>query len=282
MLGLAAGAADARQAPPTLLIESGAESNAVKERLLAYDPRPLADIVRLVGLADAGSPVRVVLASDNSNWGARVPHWVAGYAVGEADLVVLFPSRSPTYPQDSLEDVLRHEVAHVLIGRAAGGQPIPRWFHEGLAVAVERPRSLEDRARLAGQLLFGHRSTLDDLSQLFGGSQGAQSRAYAVSAAIVRDLMDEHGHAAPAAILRDVADGQPFAVALARVTGRSVQGFERDFWDRHRGWTMWIPLLGSTSLLWIAVIGLAALARRRRRARAAELRRRWEAEETEP
>jgi len=280
-LCLVAATAQAQLRPPTLAVEGPPALAAVKARLEAYDSRPLTDIVRAVGLEQPGPPIRVVLATDDSEWSAPVASWVAGYAIGRESLVVLFPSRSPTYPQDSLEDVLRHEVAHVLIDRAAGGYPVPRWFHEGLAVVAERPMGMEDRARLASELLFGRRSTLEELNLLFAQSQGTQSRAYSVSAAVVRDLIQVHGPTAPATILQHVAQGEPFAAALTRVTRRTVPGLEREFWDRQRTWTTWVPILGSSTVLWVAIIGLAALARRRRRARAAEIRRRWESESDE-
>ena len=117
--------------------------------------------------------MRVVLAEDGSEWARQVPPWAAGFAIGEAGLVVLFPSRSPLYPHDTLEDVLRHEVAHVLISRAAAGHPVPRWFHEGLAVAVERPWDLEDRTRLASALLFGPRLGLMEIDAHFAGDEAA-------------------------------------------------------------------------------------------------------------
>ena len=101
--------------------------------------------MRLLRLDDPGGAIRVVLASDTSDWARQVPPTTAGFAVGEDSLVVLFPSRSLTYPHDTLEDVLHHEVAHVLIARAAGGRPVPRWFHEGLAMTAERTWGFEDR-----------------------------------------------------------------------------------------------------------------------------------------
>jgi hypothetical protein len=223
--------------------------------------------------------MRVVLAGAEGSWAEQVAPWVTGFAVGEASLIVLFPTRSPTYPHDTLEDVLRHEVAHVLISRAAGGRPVPRWFHEGLAVAVERPWGLEDRSRLATAFLFGPRLTLEGIDRLFSGDQGAQSRGYSLAAAVVRDIMQEFGPAAPAEILRGMAGGSSFDTALARVTQRSAPSFETDFWNRQRTWTRWMPLLASSTLLWLGVIGLGTLAVRRRRRRAAELRRRWAAEE---
>src|SRR5258707_1259241 len=124
-----------------------------------------------------------VLAAETSEWARQVPPSTAGFAVGEDNLVVLFPSRSPTYPQDTLEDVLHHEVAHVLIARAAGGRPVPRWFHEGLAMAAERTWSLEDEARQLQELTFVAPTDLDKVNALFDQDEGARIRAYTVAGA---------------------------------------------------------------------------------------------------
>lgn len=113
------------QQPPSLEIEAPPELESSRARLESYDLRPLAEIVRLIGLDEPGPSIHVVLALDNSDWARRVSPWTAGFAIGETNLIVLFPSRSTSYPHDTLEDVLRHEVAHVLISRAAGGQAVP-------------------------------------------------------------------------------------------------------------------------------------------------------------
>ncbi len=270
------------QSPPVLVIDAPPELSAARARLDSYDRSSLSDIVRLVGLDDPGPPMRVILATEDGEMARQVTPWTAGFAVGEASLIVLFPARSPGYPHDTLEDVLRHEVAHVLISRAAGGQSVPRWFHEGLAVAVERPWGLEDRSRLASTLLFGPRLTLGGIDALFSGEQDMQARGYSLSAAMVRYLISERGPSAPAEILRRMSAGWTFDDAAASVAQRSIPYFESGFWDSQRTWTMWIPLLASSTAVWLGVIGLAALAVRRRRRRAADLRRRWEAEEPEP
>lgn len=263
------------QIAPTLEIESPPELAAARTRIEGYDPRPLSSLVRGVGLDEPGPPIRVVLAVNGSRWAQMVPPWAAGFAVGESGLIVLFPDRSQRYPHDTLEDVLRHEVAHVLISRAAHGRPVPRWFHEGLAVAVERPWDVEDRTRLATALLFGPRLDLAAIDTLFLGDQARQTRAYLLSAALVRHLIAAHGPGAPAAVLRQLAAGRPFDYAIASVTAQSIPTFEEAFWDGQRTWTTWVPLAASSTVLWLAVIGLAGLARRRRRQRSAELRKRW-------
>src|SRR5438876_949812 len=81
--------------------------------------------------------IRVICAPENCELARHTLPWISGVAVGESSLIVIVPSRSPAYPDNTIEDVVRHEVAHVLILRATGGYAIPRWFNEGLAMEVE-------------------------------------------------------------------------------------------------------------------------------------------------
>jgi hypothetical protein len=272
----------APQAPPVLAIEAPPALAGARARLEAFDRQRLAAIVGFVGLADPGPLIVVELASETSDWAALVPPWTAGLALGATGRVVLFPARSPVYPLDTLEDVLRHEVAHVLAARAAGGRPIPRWFDEGLAMTAERAWNLEDRGRVAYALALGPRVGLDRLDDLFAGDQRAQSRAYALAGAFARDLLGAYGRGAPAAILRRVATGEPFAGAFARVTGVALVAAEDAFWRRQRLWSVWVPLATSTSALWMVVTVLALYAMRTRRRKSAALRERWEQEESAP
>jgi len=275
---LAATAAHA-QAPPELAIIAPAELAAAQGRLERFNRLPLAGIVRTVGLDEPGPPIQVVLAGEESEAAQGAGSWIAGYALGNSGLVVLFPARSPVYPHDTLEDVLRHEVSHVLIARAAGGRDVPRWFHEGLSVAVERPWDFEDRSRLAWELMAGPRLRLREIDAMFDAGQGAQSRAYSLSAAFVRDLIREYGATAPAAILRMVREDVPFEQAVVTVAGRTLGGVENEFWNRQRVWTVWVPYFTSGEAFWLLVIGVAALAVWVRRRRRAETRRRWDDEE---
>jgi MYXO-CTERM domain-containing protein len=269
----------AAQEPPTLVIMAPADLAAARSRLESFNRFPLADIVATVGLAEPGLPIQVVLAAEDSDAARGTSPWVAGYAIGNAGLVVLFPERSPVYPHDTLEDVLRHEVAHVLIARAAGGRDVPRWFHEGLAVAVERPWDLEDRSRLVWELMAGPRLRLREIDAMFEGGAAAQSRAYSLATAFVRDIIREHGAAAPAAILRLVRDEVPFDRAVATVAGQPLGLVEDGFWERQRVWTVWMPMLTSGEAFWFGVILLAALAVWRRRRHSAAIRQKWEQEE---
>ena len=172
-----------RGSAPRLVFEAPETLYPVVERLRRRDPQAYARITRLVGLEDAGPPIRVIVATEDSPRARVADPWVSGYAFGEQGIVVLLPGRVPSYPYGSLEEVLDHELAHVLIARAAAGGPVPRWFNEGLAMVAGRPWNLGDRARLTLAVLGGEAVSLDRVESWFGGGAIEVRRAYAVSGA---------------------------------------------------------------------------------------------------
>ena len=174
--------------------------------------------------------------------------------------------------------MLRHEVAHVLIARAARRRPVPRWFNEGLAIYAARPWGFDDRARLAWAT-FGRGPSLAELEEGFRAGSYRASRAYALAAAFVRWLLDRHGADAAAYILVGIGDDLSFAEAFRRATGSTLAEAEDRFWSHLDFWHKWVPFLTSSATLWAAITVLALVAFKRRRERDAAMRRRWLEEE---
>lgn len=259
-----------------LRVEAPPGMAADKSRIESLDLKRMEDVMRLVGLKESGPPIHIELVPGSSDLARSVAPWIAGFA--QQEKVVIFPSRSPSYPDNTLDDVLRHEIAHALIWRASLGRPIPRWFNEGLATAAER-RGFRDQTQLFLHLASGSSQSLHELDRLFEGGQADQTRAYLLSGALVQHLLSEYGETAGARILELVGKGASFEMAFTDVTGQSPATTEAEFWKRQRVWTTWIPILFSQEALWIAITLLAILAIQRRRKRNAERRRRWEEEE---
>lgn len=266
------------QRPPEIAVEAPPSLAGVANRLREADPARLVSVMRLVGLQEPGPPIRVILAPEGTQESA-VPRWVSGYALGDQGVIVLLPERVPSYPDSSLPDLLSHEVAHVLIARAAGGRPLPRWFHEGMAMIAGLSWDLEDRSRLTLALLVDRPVSLGEVEQRFQGGQAEVNRAYAIAGAFAHDLLDRYGQDAAARILAKVADGLPFDQAFEAATGTPLAAAESSFWDRQTFWYRWVPVLTSGVTLWILVTLLALWAIRRRRARDAAQRRIWDEEE---
>jgi hypothetical protein len=277
-LGAAAPAAGAAE-PPELVVVAPARLAQAAERVRGFDRSRLATAMELTGLDRPGPPIRVVLATETSPEARAMPYWVAGYARGAEGVVVLFPARAPTYPDDSLEGLLHHEVAHVLLTRATRGRQVPRWFNEGVATAAGHAWGFGDRTRFGLELLRGGRVPLDDLDRRFAGGGAEAASAYAVAGAFVRDLLRRHGPGVTGDILRRVGAGESFSRAFYGATGVTRFAAEASFWRRQTFWGRWVPFLTSSVALWIAVTALALWAFKRRRDRDLALAAAWEAEE---
>lgn len=268
----------AAQRPPQLIVQAPPSLARAAAQVRAVEPGRLLDAMRLVGLTDPGPPIQVLLGPEGSDL-AMVPPWVSGYAFGEEGVIVLLPARAPSYPDSSLEDLLRHEVAHVLVARAAGGRPLPRWFHEGLAMIAGLSWGLDDRSQLTLTLVGDSEVSLERLEREFRGGQGDVRGAYAMAGAFANDLLRRYGDDTAARILAGVSRGLSFEDAFRSATGASLAEAERSFWRRQTLWYRWVPLLTSSVTLWLLITLLAIWAMGKRRARDAALRRLWEEEE---
>lgn len=266
---------------PILRFEASPALAPVAARLGKLEPARLARVMTLVGLEHPGPPIRVVLAEEGSPPARRVPAWMAGYAIGPIGLVVLMPARSPWYPDRTLESVLLHEIAHVLVARAAGRRPVARWFNEGVAMAAA-PYGLGDRLQLVlASMRRGHPSLIS-LERAFPVGPDASGRAYALSGAVVRWLLDRYGDRAVARILARVNDGASFAEAFAAVTGEPLAAVEARFWHSVAGWRRLLPLATSPALHWLSITALFLLACALRRRRNTRQRQRWALQEAAP
>lgn len=236
-------------------------------------------VMELVGVTQPGPPIRVLLAPESSPLAKSAPTWVAGYTDGVSDAVVLLPERTPSYPDGGLEDVLAHEVAHVLIYRASGGRRIPRWFNEGVAMLASRSWRFRDETHLALGLLSADKVPLWKLDDLFEGDRWQVERAYALSGALVQDLLDKYGTGLPSALFSRVAQGLSFDEALRRTTGATLIDVGESFWARQSVFKRWLPILTSTAVIWLGIALLAIVAAvKRRRKQAAEAKALAEAE----
>lgn len=245
----------------------------VATRVKTIDPASLARSLSRAGL-ELPAKVNVFLVQDDDPRARTVPGWVVARAFG-VDTIVIYPRRVRSYPYDSLESVVLHEIVHLALSSRAGGHPLPRWFHEGVAVSVESGWGIGTQARL---LLAAARGPgIDDVTELFASDSSPENTtAYLLSAALIEDIRRRHGLAVPGAIAARVADGDSFETAFYAVTDETVDVAATQAWRVYRG-LRWLPIVTSAAGLWGWILLLAFVAfivqlRRRRR-------KRWEEED---
>ncbi|HXH25507.1 MAG TPA: hypothetical protein VNI78_09680, partial [Vicinamibacterales bacterium] len=207
------------------------------------------------------------------------PAWIAGFAAG-AEAVVIFPGRARLFPYDSPESVLRHEIAHLALTARAGGRPLPRWFHEGVAISVET--GWDVLARLHLLVLMLGRPDLDDVGRLFASRREQDVRlGYLLSAALVHHLRQEHGQTMPGEIAGRVAGGVPFDRAFAMETGTTPDAAAARTWRTYRQWIAWVPAVTSPTAVWTAILLLAFVAYLAQRRRRLRRRHAWDREQAD-
>jgi hypothetical protein len=269
----------ARAAPPvrhpTLVVEAapGLEGTAADIRSLAaasWDTE-----LDIVGLPGFTAPILIVLLPESSAEARTTASWVAGYAMGASRQVVVFPARAPSYPDRNREALLRHEVTHILVDEAAAQRAVPRWLHEGMAAVAAREWGLEDRARFALAVVGSRPQSIADLDRGFLSSGAGVARSYALSAAFVRFLQSRYGEEVTARLLARLASGKDVDGAFLAATGSSLGGAEAAFFGQETMWSVWLPFLTSSAVLWMGISVLALLAIRARRRRDAMLRAAW-------
>lgn len=181
---------------------------------------------------------------------------------------------------DELDREVTHEVAHVMLARAADDAEgeVPLWFNEGVAQYAEgasplRADRLSAEAERAGKLrpiselgTFAFRQT--DVIRQFGPEY-----AYAEAASLVHYLVAQHGEHVIADLLAATREQGQFAAALARVTGLTLPELESAWRNSLRQQWTWAAFVDINLLVWVVMVlllGAAVLRYRRERRRRQE------------
>ncbi len=268
--------AKAPDAPADLLVETHGFLRVV------YHPSLFEGVRRLV--ADASS-VRASLAATVGQ--SVLEHVELRVARTPEEMAALSPIEAPpppratgvAYPSLSLivlshrdadgsaapiDDVFRHELAHVALAQAAGHE-LPHWLQEGFAVCSSDELATRRMQTLFSARLHGSLLSFADLGA-FPEDAAAQRVAYAQSADFVRWLSRGEGRARFAAAIARVRSGATLDRALEDAYGEDARGLEHRWREdlSHRYVT--VPLVLATATGWaLAITGLWVVARRRRR-----------------
>lgn len=212
--------------------------------------------------------------------GAPYPKYASGVAYSEIGLILL--TLTPGHPNalDDVNEVFRHELAHVALSDAVGdSRRVPYWFNEGLAVHLSGESSLLRLRTLWSATLSGRITPLERLDASFPADAGAADLAYAESADVVRFLLRQQERERFPRLIERVKDGQSFASALRDAYGLDFVSLEYEWREEiGRKYSFW-PVLFSGTVVWFGVLGLFVVAWQKRRRRSQRTLEQWAHEE---
>ena len=239
----------------------------IAEALAGVSGEVLHRVERQTGLP-APRHVDVVLAPDAASFAAAQPSappsWAAGTAWPERAEIYL-RTRLPRAGPNRIDQVFAHEVVHVVLGRAWLRDRPPRWLEEGLAKYLAGELKPGDHALLSRSALSGGLLPLESFTSHWPLRASQARLAYVQSVDFVAFLGREGEDVLPA-VVQELAAGASLDEALLAGTGEDLDSLEQRWRSRITLWHALVPLLGSSSTVWVfaAVLFLIAAARRRR------------------
>lgn len=178
-----------------------------------------------------------------------------------------------------VEEVLRHELAHVALEDAVKGHHVPVWFNEGLAVSLSGEHPIDREKALWSATISGTLLPFADLDKSFPRDHFEVNIAYAESASFVRFLLKKSDHMRFVSMIERVREGTPFDRALADAYGADLRKLEFQWRGEVERRYSVIPILTGGGLIWVLVIGGLGYAYVRKRRRAKAILAKWEKEE---
>ncbi|MFK7926655.1 MAG: hypothetical protein AB8H79_00590 [Myxococcota bacterium] len=226
-----------------------------------------------------GPPIDIFLSSTDAQFRqvqpGVPPAWADATAYPALGAVYL---RAPAARRgtESLEQVLDHELVHIVVGRAFAPERPPTWLQEGLAQFHAEQHDFEDLRTLAGAAMFGP-IPLDELERAFPENPHAAGLAYAESVDFLVWMEAQYGRKSVPTLVAAMRDGHSLADAVRMATGEPLYRIDAEWQDRFSftspiAWTA----LASSDWIWLlsALLGLVAMfvVRRRQRLRRNEIK----------
>ncbi len=176
--------------------------------------------------------------------------------------LIVMSARDHEGSPSALEQIFRHQLAHLALAEAAAGRPLPRWLQEGFATSASGEATLA-RAQI---LWTAHvRRSLLSFSALdtFPADPGAARIAWAESADFVRFL--ERDSARFAAAVARARTGDSLDRAFVIAYGKDLRGLEQAWREDVGTRCVTIPLATGAAAGWGLALGTWVARRRRKK-----------------
>jgi len=265
-----------------LYAHASARDRRTLERLVKSADESIPRIATQLGVP-MGHKMNLYLADSQKGFHSMqpgsAPDWADGTAWPHRGLIYLRSPRIRPGTAAPLEQVLDHEIVHILLGQAFAPQPVPRWLQEGMAQWVSGEYDPEVVDRLRKGMLGGGLLTLDDLTTGFPVDPMRANLAYAQSADLIVYIVAEHGEAALKQIVHDMAAGKPVRAAFRHAIGGDPDALDAAWRARVESGSAWLQVFTDSTIWWGGAAMLAIVAAFSVRRRNKVKLDRWEREE---
>lgn len=264
-----------------VLVFHHAEDQAYARKVVSLAKEELPRILESLGVEN-GREIRIVIAGTSEEFSrlthGQIPEWGVGASDPQSAVIYL---QSPRIHRTRInrQQVLIHELTHVVLSRAVGGFSVHRWFDEGVALHLSGEGDLYGMLRLARSVFTGQAYTLRQIEEVLSFPSENAMLAYQQSVSAVRYLIRRHGEDVLARICRELRRYHDMDSAMLEAIGQDVTAFEAEWMVALKASSRWMVFLDMPFLVSfvLVVLFLAAFFMTVRRVR--EKKRNWKEED---
>jgi len=180
--------------------------------------------------------------------GSIAPTWSVGIAYPKKRLLILRGGGATSI--DDIMKTFRHELAHIFLHNYSD-KNIPRWFSEGFSMYFEERGGLTRGFRLMRQAFSNSYIDLDQIEDSFPDNPIDVQNAYLTSSEFFAYLMSVIGEDGLYRVFEYLKDGLDLKFAIYKVSGKSLYELERGFKKSARFKYAWLPVITSSTTLWV-------------------------------
>lgn len=235
------------------------DDTPILDRLARHGAARLPELAAALGVPIDGG-IHVYLAETEAQFRGlqpgNPPMWADATAYPSLRAVFLRHPRLRPGTEERLEQVLDHELVHVLLGQAFLPQATPHWLQEGTAQVLAGQAGPDITRRIARGRFGADLLTLEDLAHGFPADPRRADLAYAQSADFVQWFGATYGDDALPRLVRATARGLTLPRAMQRVTGEPFDAVQERWISRLR---VSVPVWSSPETVEAALWGAGGL-----------------------
>lgn len=228
--------------------------------------------------------IQIILAPSKVTFyqitGNSMPEWSSGAAIPSQGIILLKSPRI-TNPDVDLNKIILHELTHIGLFQATGGQDLMKWFDEGFAQYYSRELNMNAKILMAKRLITNNFLRLRDIDDVLSFRESEASLAYQEAHAAVLYLIEIGGLHAVQELINNLRKTGNMDLALKTALGMGLEEFESQWITAMKKRYLWLIIFDYRliiSILFIMLFLSAYLIKRRNTKR---IKQNWEKEDFE-
>ena len=186
-----------------------------------------------------------IIIDSNQAISSRHPHWKwsLGITYKTPDKIVLKDPALSKISWRKFQQVIAHELNHIMLNRTQHYYTIPRWFKEGFAMKTADEISMYHKLKIASNTNNPILFNLADYSRFTDMNKQEFHFAYALSSASILLLEKIYGDHTCDRIVLNLIEGFSFQESFYNATGFEIENFYKIFYDEIKKNFFWFKFI---------------------------------------